>query len=424
MFALVDANNFYVSCERVFNPKLEGRPVVVLSNNDGCAVARSNEVKALGVKMGAPWFAMKELAKKHGIVALSSNYTLYGDMSDRVVQILKGYAPHVEVYSIDESFLQLDGLIGLWPTFTELGQHIRERVRMWTGLPVCAGIAPSKTLAKLSNHLAKKNAEFNGVCDFNALSESDIHRYLSKLDVQEVWGVGRKLSVQLISLGIESVQDLRTANPKRIRDRFGVVLERTVNELNSMSCLALEEVAPVRQQIISSRSFGEMVTTFDGLREAVSTYVTTAAEKLRGDDGVCNVVSVYIETNRFREQDRQYNNSMTVPLTEATSDTRRLIAAALFGLKRIYRSGYLYKKAGIVLMQIQPASMRQQLLFKDENPKSAKVMLAMDALNGAYGRNTISLASSGIEKHWTAKFETRTPHYTTDWSQLPIAKAG
>lgn len=424
MFALVDANNFYVSCERVFNPKLEGRPVVVLSNNDGCAVARSNEVKALGVKMGAPWFEMKDLARKHGIVALSSNYTLYGDMSDRVVQILKGYAPRVEVYSIDESFLQLDGLIGIWPSFTDLGQHIRERVRMWTGLPVCAGIAPSKTLAKLSNHLAKKNAEFNGVCDFNALSENDIHSYLSKLDVQEVWGVGRKLSVQLISLGIESVQDLRKASPKRIRDRFGVVLERTVNELNGISCLALEEVAPLRQQIISSRSFGEMVTTFEGLREAVSTYATTAAEKLRGDDSVCNVVSVYIETNRFREQDRQYNNSMTVPLTEATSDTRRLIAAALFGLKRIYRPGYLYKKAGIVLMEIQPASMRQQLLFREEDPKSAKVMLAMDALNGAYGRNTVSLASSGIQKQWAAKFETRTPHYTTDWVQLPTVKAG
>lgn len=423
MFALVDANNFYVSCERVFNPKLEGRPVVVLSNNDGCAVARSNEVKALGVKMGAPWFEMKDLAKKHGIVALSSNYTLYGDMSDRVVKILKGYAPHVEVYSIDESFLALDGLNGMWPSFTELGQDIRKRVHMWTGLPVCAGIAPSKTLAKLSNHLAKKNTEFDGVCDLNALSENDLQRYFSNLDVGEVWGVGRKLSVQLISLGIESVQDLRKASPKRIRDRFGVVLERTVNELNGMSCLALEEVAPVRQQIISSRSFGEMVTTYDGLREAVSTYVTTAAEKLRGDNSVCNVVSVYVETNRFREQDKQYNNSMTVPLTEATSDTRRLIAAALFGLKRIYRPGYSYKKAGIVLMEIQPASMRQQLLFKDEDPKSAKVMLALDALNSEYGRNTVSLASSGIQKRWAAKFETRTPHYTTNWAELPTAKA-
>lgn len=423
MFALVDVNNFYVSCERVFNPKLEGVPVVVLSNNDGCAVSRSNEVKALGVRMAVPWYQMREMAKVHGIVALSSNYALYGDMSDRVVRILNEYSPSIEVYSIDESFLQLDGLGGMWPSFTDLGQHMRGRVRMWTGLPVCVGIAASKTLAKLSNHLAKKNPEFNGVCDLNALSENDIDSYLSNLDVRDVWGVGRRLAIQLISLGIETVQDLRKANPKRIRDRFGVIMERTVNELQGMSCLELEEVAPVRKQIISSRSFGEMVTTINALNEAVSTYISTAAEKLRSEGSVCNVVNVYIETNRFKDEDKRYNNSITIPLTEATADTRRLIAAAQFGLKRIYRPGYYYKKAGVVLMEIQPATMRQQQLFRDEDPRSAKLMLAMDALNGVYGRNTVSLASSGIEQRWTAKFDTRTPRYTTDWSDLPTAKA-
>lgn len=422
MFALVDVNNFYCSCERVFNPKLEGRPLVVLSNNDGCAVARSNEAKALGVKMGASWFQMKDLAKEHGIVALSSNYTLYGDMSDRVMQVLKGYSPSVEVYSIDESFLQLDGLAGMWPSYTDLGQHMRERVRMWTGLPVCAGIAPSKTLAKLANHLAKKNPEFNGVCDLNAMSAADVDSYFSKLDVGEVWGIGRRHQVQLIALGIGTVQDLRSASPKRLRDRFGVVMERTVNELQGMACLALDEVAPVRKQIISSRSFGEMILTIDGLREAVSTYVTTAAEKLRGEGSICNVVSVFIETNRFREQDKQYSNSITIPLTEATADARRLIAAALFGLKQIYRPGYSYKKAGIVLLEIQPAAERQQLLFKDEDPRSAKVMKVMDALNGEYGRSTVSLASSGIQKRWLAKFEKRTPHYTTNWDHLPVCR--
>ena len=397
--------------------------MVVLSNNDGCAVARSNEAKALGVKMGAPWFLMKDLAKKHGIVALSSNYTLYGDMSDRVMTILRGYAPQVEVYSIDESFLQLDGVMGMWPSYTDLGQHMRKRIKMWTGLPVCAGIAPSKTLAKLSNHLAKKNAEFDGVCDFNALSSADIERYFTKLDVGEVWGVGRRLQVQLIALGIETVQDLRSANPKRLRDRFGVVMERTVNELQGLSCLDIEEVAPARKQIVSSRSFGEMVTTYRGIREAVSTYATTAAAGLRSQGSVCNVVNVFVETNRFREQDAQYANSMTIPLTEATNDTRRLVAAALFGLRRIYRRDYLYKKAGIVLMELQPESNRQQLLFRDEDPRSAKLMQAMDALNGLYGRNAVSLASSGIEKQWAAKFEMCTPHYTTDWKQLPTAKA-
>ncbi|MDO9419978.1 MAG: Y-family DNA polymerase [Herminiimonas sp.] len=423
MFALVDVNNFYCSCERVFNPKLGKVPLVVLSNNDGCAVARSNEAKALGIKMGAPWFQMRDLAKKHGIIALSSNYTLYGDMSDRVMQILRGYAPQVEVYSIDESFLQLEGLEGLWPSYTELGQHMRQRIRMWTGLPVCAGIAPSKTLAKLSNHLAKKNEEFNGVCDFNALSDADIQRYFSKLDVGEVWGIGRRLQVQLIGLGIETVQDLRSASPKRLRDRFGVVMERTVNELQGMSCLAIEEVAPLRKQIISSRSFGEMVTTYRGLREAVSTYATTAAEGLRNEASVCNMVNVFVETNRFREQDKQYSNSITIPLTEATNDTRRLVAAALFGLRRIYQRGYSYKKAGIVLMELSSAAVRQQLLFRDEDPRSAKLMLAMDALNSCYGRNTVSLASSGIDKQWSARFEHCTPHYTTDWNQIPTAMA-
>ncbi|GGI16482.1 Y-family DNA polymerase [Oxalicibacterium faecigallinarum] len=419
MFALVDVNNFYVSCERVFDPKLVGRPVVVLSNNDGCAVARSNEVKALGVKMGAPWFQMADLAKKHGIVALSSNYTLYGDMSDRVMQILKSYVPNVEVYSIDESFLQLDGLTSVYPCFTDLGQQIRGRVLQWTGLPVCVGMAPSKTLAKLANHLAKKNPEFDGVCDLTAMSLADIDRYFSKLDVAEVWGIGRRLCVQLIDLGIETVQDLRNADPKRLRERFGVVMERTVNELQGVSCLALEEVTPPRKQIVSSRSFGQMVTTFNELRESVSTYMTSAAEKLRGQDSVCNLVHVFVETNRFREDHKQYNASMTVPLTEATNDTRRLIAAATFGLKQIYRPGFQYKKAGVILMELQPAAVRQQLLFKEEDPRSAKLMQTLDALNGQFGRNTLFMGSSGIQHRWSAKFESKTPRYTTDWSELP-----
>lgn len=420
MFALVDVNNFYVSCERVFDPKLEGKPVVVLSNNDGCAVARSNEVKALGVKMGAPWFQLQDLAKKHGIIALSSNYTLYGDMSDRVMQILKGYVPNVEVYSIDESFLQLDGLSGVYPCFTDLGQQIRGRVLQWTGLPVCVGMAPSKTLAKLANHLAKKNPEFNGVCDLTAMSLVDIDRYFSRLDVGEVWGIGRRLCVQLIALGIETVQDLRNADPKRLRDRFGVVMERTVNELQGVSCLALEEVSPPRKQIVSSRSFGQMVSTIDELRESVSSYMTSAAEKLRGQGSVCNLVQVFVETNRFREDHDQYNGSVTVPLTEATADTRRLTAAALYGLRRIFRPGYLYKKAGVILMEIHPEQVRQQLLFREEDPRSAKLMQAMDAVNGEYGRNTLFLGSSGIQKRWSAKFESRTPRYTTNWDELPV----
>lgn len=423
MFALVDCNNFYVSCERVFNPKLEGRPVIVLSNNDGCAVARSNEVKALGVPMGVPWFHLKELALKHGIVALSSNYTLYGDMSNRVMQILRGYSPHVEVYSIDESFLQVDGMLGLWESYAAMGQAMRYRVQTWTGLPVCVGVAPSKTLAKLANHLAKKRPEFNGVCDLSALDPADANSYFSALDVGQVWGVGRRIADRLHDMGIKTVQALRDTEPKLLRQHFGVVMERTCNELRGMSCMALEEMAPAKKQIISSRSFGAMVMTYDDLREAVSTYMLRAAEKMRRQHSACSGVHVFIETNRFRTQDPQYSNGITIPLTDTSNDTRRLIAAALYGLRRIYRPGYSYKKAGVMLMDLAPAAVRQASLFSNPDPRSDKLMQVMDELNLSYGKNTISLASAGMQPRWSTLFENRTPRYTTRWDELPIAQA-
>jgi DNA polymerase V len=422
LFALVDVNNFYVSCERAFNPKLQDRAIVVLSNNDGCAVARSNEVKALGVKMGTPWFQMQDLARKHKIIALSSNYTLYGDMSNRVMTILRDYSPNVEVYSIDESFVSMNGMRGMWMSPTAMGQDMRQRVLKWTGLPVCVGIAPTKTLSKLANHLAKKNPEFNGVCDLTELSTGDRQSYFSALDVGEVWGVGRRISERLRKMGIETVQALCDASPKDLREHFGVVMERTVNELHGMSCLSLEEIAPPKKQIISSRSFGTMVTTYAELREAVSSYMQTAAEKLRQQQSICSGVHVFIHTNRFREQDAQYANGMTVPLTEPTDDSRRLIAAALYGLKRIYRPGYLYKKAGVMLMDLTPESIRQASLFSQVDPRSDKVMKAMDALNSSHGRNTVYLASAGIQHNWTALFENKTPCYTTRWEDIPKAR--
>ena len=421
MFALVDCNNFYVSCERVFDPRLEGKPVVVLSNNDGCAVARSNEVKALGVKMGAPWFQMRELAKQHGIVALSSNYALYGDMSNRVMQILRDFSPLVEVYSIDESFLRVDGLLPLWDSYVALGQAIRQRVKQWTGLPVCVGVGPTKTLAKLANHLAKKRNEFDGVCDLDALSETQQRTYFSSLEVGEVWGVGRRIADRLAGLGIHTVAQLRQAEPKVMRQHFGVVMERTVSELQGISCLHLEEVSPPRKLIISSRSFGQMVTTLQELREAVSTYAARAAEKLRADKSLCCAVQVFIQTNHFRQQDKQYSNGIVIPLSEATSDTRRLTAAALFGLKRLYRPGYLYKKAGVMLMELQPETVRQASLFNAQDERSDRLMQLMDRLNNEYGRNTLYVASSGIQQRWSTQCEMRTPRYTTCWDELPCA---
>lgn len=336
MFALVDGNNFYVSCERVFNPRLRDKPVVVLSNNDGCVVARSNEVKALGVKMGTPWFQMKDLARQHDILALSSNYSLYADLSSRMMAVLGTYSPDQEIYSIDECFLGMQGFSHY--DLMDHGQRIRHQVLKWVGIPVCVGYGETKTLAKLANHCAKKNlAGVNGVCDLTRLSPSERSRVFAALPVNEVWGVGRRLTEQLLHRGIATVEQLRTADAETLRQAFSAVLERTVRELNGVSCLDLEAVAPNKQQILSSRSFGAYVYTLPELQEAVALYMSRAAEKLRRQGSIAGMVQVYIRTNPFKENAPQYQRGVNVPLTEATDDTLRLIRAAHWGLKRLYR---------------------------------------------------------------------------------------
>jgi DNA polymerase V len=425
LFALVDVNNMYVSCERAFNPKLQNRPVVVLSNNDGCAVARSNEVKALGVKMGTPWFQMQDMARQHGIIGLSSNYTLYGDMSNRIMTILRSYCPHVEVYSIDESFLDLAGMGTIWESPTVMGQDIRARIFQWTSLPVCVGIGSSKTLAKLANHVAKKFALFDSVCDFSTMSVARMQWLLSRIDVGEVWGVGRRTGDKLHAMGIKTVQALRDAPTREIRARFGVVMERTCNELRGRSCLALEEVAPPRQEIVSSRSFGVMTGTFDDLAQAVSMYVTRAAEKLRRQHSLCGAIHVFIHTNQFRQGDPQYNNGVTVPLIEPADDSRILAKAALQGLEAIFREGFLYKKAGVMLMDLCPLTSRQGSLFETAKrpERSSRVMAALDAVNQQYGRDTVQLGSAGIVHRWVMKADNRSQKFTTCWHELPIVHA-
>ncbi len=423
-FALVDVNNFYVSCERVFQPKLKHTPMVVLSNNDGCAVALSNEVKALGVKMGTPWFKMKELASQHGILAFSSNYTLYGDMSNRVITILSEFAPDIEVYSIDESFLQIESVAHLYGGSQAMGQLMRQRIRQWTGLPVCVGIGPTKTLAKFANHLAKKNAVFDGVCDLHVLSRPERLQWMAGIDVGEVWGVGRRIAIRLKELGILSVRDLRNASPKEIRTHFGVVMERTCNELRGLSCLDLEDVAPAKQQIMSSRSFGAPVEALVELREAVATYVASAAAKLREQGSVSGAIYVFAQTNRFREDDAQYNAGLTVPLEEPSDDTLVLIKAALGGLGKIYRPGFRYKKAGITLTLLTDKTLRQETLFDDPQvrAKSKRLMAVIDAVNQEYGRETLRSGASGIEQNWATRAEFRSPRYTTRWEDLPVAQ--
>jgi len=424
IFALVDVNNFYVSCERVFQPQLEHVPMVVLSNNDGCAVARSAEVKALGVKMGTPWFKMKALAREHGILALSSNYTLYGDMSNRATAVLRDFSPDIEVYSVDESFLRVESVAHLYGGVTAMGQQIRQRVKQWTGLPVCVGCGPTKTLAKIANHLAKKNPEFEGVCDLHAIPRPERLQWMSQLEVGEVWGVGKRIAKRLNAMGVETVLDLRNISIKEIRAQFGVVMERTCNELRGISCLELEDVAPAKQQIMSSRSFGSPVTTLAELREAVASYVTRAAEKLRAQGSVAAAVQVYIQTNRFKESDLQYSEGLMVPLPDPTDDTRLLASAAILGLGLIFKPGYQYKKAGIMLTLISDKAKRQQTLFDDplQRAQSAKLMAAMDAINAEFGRDTVRAGATGTEKRWAMRSENRSPRFTTRWDELPIAK--
>ena len=386
-------------------------------------VARSAEVKALGIPMGVPWFKIQKEAKQYGIVAFSSNYALYADMSNRVVEVLGQLTPNLEVYSIDESFLDLTGFNR---DLVEYGQEIRQRIQRWLGLAVCVGIAPTKTLAKLANHCAKKGlAGTDGVCDFSTKSESQLSQLFAGIDVGEVWGVGRKIHARLADLGITTVQQLRDADPDMIRAKFSVVLERTVRELRGVSCLELEEVAPDKQQIMCSRSFGEYVYDRDQLEEVVASYASRAAEKLRNQDSLAGALMVFIRTNPFNPREPQYHRSLTIPLPEATADTRILINWALKILRRIYRSGFAYQKAGVMLTDLRPRTMAQASLFSDpEDDRSRQLMATLDVINQRWGRGTLRSAAEGMEKPWQMKRQRLSPGYTTDWAGLPVVSGG
>lgn len=421
--ALIDCNNFYVSCERVFQPRLEGRPVVVLSNNDGCAVARSNEVKALGVKMGEPWFKLERLAKQHGIVALSSNYALYGDLSARVMSLLATFSPRQEIYSIDECFLDLDGYAP--QSLQAYGQTIRQTVKRNVGIPVCVGIAETKTLAKLANHCAKKGyAGREGVCDFGLLDEVQRRMLFARIPAGDVWGVGRKIAEGLADIGINTVEALRRADLEQIRHEFSVVLVRTVQELNGVPCVDMDDVRQPRQQIMVSRSFGSEVASFADLAESVAYFATRAAEKLRGDGSVAASLCVHIQTNPFKQDEPQYQRSLIVPLARASDDTTKLVNAAIKGLREIYREGFRYKKSGVLLMGLQAKAARQPDLFDDApaQEKSNSLSRVMDDINRRMGAGSITIAAAGTRQRWAMRRERKSPNYTTDWNELPVAE--
>lgn len=425
--ALIDGNNFYVSCERVFNPALNGRPVVVLSNNDGCAVSRSAEAKALGISMAQPWFQLRDRVEQAGLVGLSSNYTLYAEMSQRMMRILGQFAPVQEIYSIDECFLDLSGIA---TDRSAYGQAMRQRVLQWLGLPTCVGIGASKTLAKLANHCAKKQPQWQGVCDLTALDPREQARLFDSLPVAAVWGVGTQLAQQLQAQGIDSVRALQEADAKTLRRRYSVVLERTIWELRGQSCLSLDDLPPPKQQIMTSRSFGREVFTLPQLKQAVSAYVTRATQKLRAQNSRAGLVQVMLRTSPFRTDQPYYANAATIPLTPHTDDTRRLIHAAQHALDALYQPGNAYQKTGVLLLDLQPKSQpRTGDLFTPteatasaEIDKSAALMRVLDQINQRMGKGAIQFAAEGINPPWAMQRNHHSPNYLSRWDQLAIVR--
>jgi DNA polymerase V len=407
--ALVDANNFYVSCERVFAPRLVGRPVVVLSNNDGCVIARSDEAKALGVKMGAPLFQTQHLVEAHGVAVYSSNYCLYGDMSQRVMGALQEFTPEVEVYSIDEAFMSLD--VGGGRPVLDQGIEIREKVRQWTGIPVSVGISQTKTLAKIANRLAKKSPSAQGVLDLT--DSSDQTQALEGTPVQDVWGVGPAYVKLLKAAGITTARGLRDADRRWVRRRMTVVGARIVEELRGVRCLALEQCPPQKKSITCSRSFGVPVDSLREMREAVAVYMTRAAERLRRAKLTAGVVTVFINTNRFSPEP-QYANSISFELAHTTDSTGELLGWALRGLEKIFRAGYRYKKAGVMLMRLVPSDQQSKRLFHNADyERSRRVMKAVDEINARHGHDTVRLGAAQPDGRWKTKFMRRSPRYTT-----------
>ena len=419
IFALVDCNNFYASCERVFNPRLIGKPVIVLSNNDGCVVARSNEAKALGIAMGIPEFQIRPLIRQHQVEVFSSNYALYGDMSHRVMETLEQFVPDLEVYSIDEAFLDLSGVAQRH--LAEYGRTIRATVKRWTGIPVSVGIAETKTLAKVANHMAKRSGVSGGVFDLTAAPNRE--EILRGFPVEEIWGVGPRTAKVLKAQGIGTAYQLREADEQWIRKRFGVVGLRTVRELRGLSCLALEDCPPPKQGITVSRSFGRPVETLAEMREAVATYLIRAAEKLRREGLAVSVLTVFLQTNQFKAEP-QYHNACTLALPVATSATPELLHTALRGITTIYRAGFRYKKAGVMLTELVPATHVQADLFDGQDrARSQSLMRAIDRLNDRMGEGTVKYGAVGLSPRWKATCARRSPAYTTRWEEVVQARA-
>ena len=416
MIALVDCNNFYASCERVFQPHLENKPIVVLSNNDGCVIARSNESKAIGVKMGAPAFQMKELFKKNNVHVFSSNFALYGDLSKRVMTILGEEAPQIEIYSIDEAFLEFKGIL-------EKNKHalyIRNKVKKWTGIPVSVGLAPTKTLAKIANHVAKKHTK-NGVFVLDNFQLTT--KVLKRISVGDVWGVGRRYAAFLSSKGIYTAYDLVQKNEHWVKRNLSINGLKMVKELKGIPCHALESSTSRKKNICTSRSFGRKVKEFHELKEAVASYATRCAMKLRKEKSLSFKVVVFLTTNPFNSSEAQYRASQKITLDVPTNDSVEITKVAIAALKKIYKSGFVYKKAGVIVSEIVPDYTRQLSLFDNRNIcKQKSLMNVMDKLNTQMGRDKVRLAVQGFDRKWRLKQERLSPCYTTRFTDILTVK--
>lgn len=412
MFALVDCNNFYVSCERLFSPSLEGKPVIVLSNNDGCAVARSNEAKALGIQMGVPLFKIKDIVRQNNVQVFSSNFALYGDISQRVMSLLQSFTPSSEIYSIDEIFLDFS-------LFTcdlrSYAQHIRRTISQWIGIPVSIGIASTKTLAKVANHLAKKHPD--GVCYLN--SQEVINKSLQNFPIQEVWGIGRQLGKSLRERAIYTAFEFKNLEPRWVRQKYSVVGERILRELHGLSCLSLEEISS-KKSIQVSRSFGHEVTTLEDIQESIATHLSRLGEKLRKDNVYTGYVRIYINNNRHKEK-YVCREAFTI-IDSPTNDTYRLLKLVLPLTKSIFQQGESYKKAGVLACDLsQHPSLQLTLMPSLKSPTSfSSLSKALDTLNQRFGKDTVKYAACGIQPKWKGKYLNKSPCYTTDWLQLKV----
>jgi DNA polymerase V len=419
IFALLDCNNFYASCERLFRPELADKPVVVLSNNDGCIVARSNEAKALGLGMGSPYFKYEPLIRRHRVAVFSSNYALYGDISQRVMDTLMQIEPEVEIYSIDEAFIGLPP--GRHIDLNGYGHSLKATIHRYTGIPVSIGFGPTKTLAKIANRLAKKDPAAQGV--FNMTDNPDLESLLAGVGVNDVWGIGRRHAARLKKRSIHTARDLKNCDDDWLKKTLTITGLRTAMELRAIPCIGLEETPPAKKSIATSRSFGIPVESLADLQEAVATYTAQAAYKLRTAQLLTSVIHVFLRTNSFKKEQPQYSASKTFTLPTPTCHTPTLISSTLNLLQSIYRSGYFYQKAGVMFTGLTPKGYQQMHIFSSPDPRDTSLMQAMDTINSRWGRNTIHSAAAGFDQSWHHRQRRKSPDYTTRWTELPIVKA-